>query len=52
VGTVSDLDEVLDEVEDYLEDREDADVIGQPNKAMRLLAALREARKPKGAIID
>lgn len=45
---VAALAEVLDDVEDFLEDRSDAEGNGpadyRPNKAMRLLNDLREAR--------
>jgi hypothetical protein len=43
------MDEILDEIEEYLDDRADAEGNGpadwRPNKAMRLLNALQEARK-------
>lgn len=47
------LEEILDAVEEYLDDRADADCTGdpleyRPNEAMRLLAELRDARREEG----
>lgn len=47
--TILDLADVLDEVEDYFEQRQDADCVGDPaqfvpNEEMRLLMMIRRAR--------
>lgn len=47
-----DLDEVLDRIEEYLENRQDADCVGDPpryqaNEEMRLLIDLQEARRER-----
>lgn len=47
---MSDLDDVLDRIEEYLDNRQDADCVGdppryQPNEEMRLLLDLKEDRR-------